>query len=75
VRLYLLGCCGPKLLVHRLQRGKGSGVVLTGQLGQVHCPLGQLHDPVDEHPQSLMVEGRLFVFSEDEMEDMNGRLR
>lgn len=39
----------------------GDEVVLTGQLGQVHWPLGQLQFPVDEHPQSLMVEAVLFV--------------
>jgi hypothetical protein len=27
-----------------------------GQLGQVHCPAGQLQVPVVEHPQSLMVK-------------------
>jgi hypothetical protein len=37
-------------------------VVLTGQLGQVHWPLGQVHDPVDEHPQSLMVEAVCLFF-------------
>ena len=31
-------------------------VVLTGQLGQVHCPEGQLQVPEVEHPQSLMVK-------------------
>jgi len=33
-----------------------------GQLGQVHCPLGQLHVPVDEHPQSLMVKAVVCIF-------------
>ena len=30
--------------------------MLTGQLGQVHCPEGQLQVPEVEHPQSLMVK-------------------
>lgn len=29
--------------------------MLTGQLGQLHWPGGQLHEPVVEHPQSLMM--------------------
>ncbi len=30
--------------------------MLTGQLGQVHCPEGQLQVPEDEQPQSLMMK-------------------
>ena len=37
-------------------------MMLTGQLGQVHCPEGQLQVPDDEHPQSLMVRGGLTFF-------------
>jgi hypothetical protein len=64
------------LLVNHIGFNEEKGVVvavlLTGQLGQVHCPLGQLHVPVDEHPQSLMVEAVCFVFSRGEgKEDMN----
>ncbi len=40
----------------------GKGGVLTGQLGQVHCPFGQLQVPEDEQPQSLMVKVGLSFF-------------
>jgi hypothetical protein len=33
-----------------------------GQLGQVHCPFGQLQVPEDEQPQSLMVKVGLSFF-------------
>jgi hypothetical protein len=37
-----------------------------GQLGQVHCPEGQLQVPEDEQPQSLMMKvvGGLLFFSD-----------
>jgi hypothetical protein len=50
---YLFGFYEPISLTCRDNAEK---VMLTGQLGQVHCPEGQLQVPVDEQPQSLMMK-------------------
>jgi hypothetical protein len=54
-----LGFCGPTWMSVSIDRDVAmlhQDVVLTGQLGQVHCPEGQLQVPEVEHPQSLMVK-------------------
>lgn len=57
--IYLLGFCGPPCVSVSIDGHVAmlkEDVVLTGQLGQVHCPEGQLQVPEVEHPQSLMVK-------------------
>jgi hypothetical protein len=58
------GAFEPSSTVCTLARASQMMVYLLGrgQLGQVHWPFGQLQVPDDEHPQSLMVTGVMFLF-------------